>query len=84
MDLIRKDKHLMNQLEWEVEHGNSKRPEDAARNILRHPKRNRRFQKLYSQYLAEHDMPDKKIEPANEKEPLTFAVLDIMSNLKEW
>jgi len=81
---IRKNKHMMNQLTWEAEHGAAKRPEEAVRNILRHPKRSRRFQKLYSQYLAEHELPDKKIEPANETEPLTFAVLCIISGLKDW
>lgn len=83
-DLIRKDKHLMNQLQWEAEHGNTKRPEDAARNILSHLKRSRRFQKLYTNYLIAHGLPDRKLAPANGKDPLTFAVLDILNYLKEW
>jgi hypothetical protein len=81
---IRKNEHLMNQLAWEVEHGTAKRPEEAVRNILRHPKRNRRFQKLYSQCLADHGLPDKAIEPANETDPLTFAALCIISELRDW
>ena len=83
-DLIRKDKHLMNRLQWEAEHGGTKRPEDAAKNILSLPKRSRKFQKLYTNYLAAHGLPDRKLAPANGKDPLTFAMLDILNGLREW
>ena len=83
-DLIRKDKHLMNRLTWEAEHGTTKRPEDAARSILSHPKRGKRFQMLYSEYLSEHGHPDRNLAPANETDPLTFAVVHILSELREW
>lgn len=83
-DLIRKDKHLMNRLQWEAEHGNTKRPEDAARSILSHPKRRRRFQKLYTDYLIANGLPDRKLAPAIGTDPLTFAVIHILDGLRDW
>lgn len=68
-DAIEKDLKLINKLTWEATNGKSSSAEEAAQEILGHPRRSKRFWKLFAK-------EDPKV--------LKQAVAQILRGLGDW
>ena len=66
---IQADKRLMNRLTWEAANGKKISAEKAARGIIEHPRRSRRFYKLF---------------PEADASSLIQTVKRILIELKDW